>query len=239
MTALLAPSSAASSPSPSGPTWRGGAPPVPARAVVVAPHPDDEVLGTAGLLRWLVAHGASVALVAVTDGEASHARSRRTTPDRLRRVRDAERRRALAVLDVEVGVERLGLPDGHLGGHEDALGAALVERADPDTTLVAPWRHDGHPDHDATGRAAARAAEATGAALWEVAIWAKVRAPGPAAAGAHHLDLDEGSAAAKRAAAACFASQLRALGPHPDDGPVVHPGEVAAMLAGPELVRWA
>ncbi|HJZ09666.1 MAG TPA: PIG-L family deacetylase, partial [Trebonia sp.] len=41
-------------------------------AVVVAAHPDDEVLGAGGLISVLAAAGARLRLVAVTDGEASH-----------------------------------------------------------------------------------------------------------------------------------------------------------------------
>ncbi len=37
--------------------------------------------------------------------------------------------------------------------------------------VVAPWRRDGHPDHEAAGRAAAAAARRTGADLWEFPIW--------------------------------------------------------------------
>ncbi len=39
------------------------------------------------------------------------------------------------------------------------------------TLLVAPWRHDGHPDHEAAGRAAAAAARRTGARLLEYPLW--------------------------------------------------------------------
>ena len=43
-----------------------------ARAVVVAPHPDDEILACGGLLQLLAQQGSEVLLVAVTDGDASH-----------------------------------------------------------------------------------------------------------------------------------------------------------------------
>ncbi|QYG91890.1 PIG-L family deacetylase [Iamia sp. SCSIO 61187] len=219
------------------PTWDGAPPPVGRRAVVVAPHPDDEVLGTGVLLRWLRSEGVATTVLAVTDGEASHRWSRCTTPDELRTVRAAERRRALTVLGVAPAIERLGLPDGAVVEHEDALARVIEAAVDDATTLIAPWRHDGHPDHDATGRAAARAARRRGAALWEVAIWAAVRDGGAARDGARALHPDPETQAAREAAAACFRSQLHPLGPHPEDGPVVHPHELAAMLAGPELVR--
>ena len=44
----------------------------PRRLIVVAPHPDDEVLGAGGLLQQMQQAGVETVLVAVTDGEASH-----------------------------------------------------------------------------------------------------------------------------------------------------------------------
>lgn len=40
-----------------------------------------------------------------------------------------------------------------------------------DVALVAPWREDGHPDHEAVGHAAAATARRTGAELWEYPVW--------------------------------------------------------------------
>ena len=42
------------------------------RLVVVAPHPDDEILGAGGLLAATARAGRDLLLVAVTDGQASH-----------------------------------------------------------------------------------------------------------------------------------------------------------------------
>ena len=50
--------------------------PVGARAVVVAPHPDDEVLAVGGLLAQLARLGGAIRVIAVTDGTASHRGSR-------------------------------------------------------------------------------------------------------------------------------------------------------------------
>ena len=42
------------------------------RAIIVAPHPDDEVLACGGLLQLLAAQGTRTVVVAATDGDASH-----------------------------------------------------------------------------------------------------------------------------------------------------------------------
>ena len=222
------------------PTWVGR-PPAPGETLLVlAPHPDDEVLGAAGLMRWCASLGLPIEILAVTDGERSHARSARITPDDLRERRAMERTAALEVLGLTPDVSRLELPDGEVSAHEHALTLAIADRAGPTTTLIAPWRSDGHPDHEAVGRAAWIAAERTGARLWEIPIWAKVHGTvRPDASPARsHLVLDDATRANKAEAVRCFTTQLVPLGPHPLDGPVVHPHEVAALLDGQEQVLW-
>ncbi|WP_327176435.1 PIG-L family deacetylase [Streptomyces sp. NBC_01335] len=72
--------------------WRAlaDAPRIDGPVVVVAAHPDDEVLGVGGTLARLTAAGAEVHVVTVTDGEASHPGSRRVPPDVLARLRADE-----------------------------------------------------------------------------------------------------------------------------------------------------
>ena len=68
----------------------------------------------------------------------------------------------------------LGLPDGSLSTHARSVVEALVDiigRGGDRTLLVAPFRHDGHPDHEAAGRAAAVTASRTDALLREYPIW--------------------------------------------------------------------
>jgi LmbE family N-acetylglucosaminyl deacetylase len=199
--------------------------------LVAAPHPDDEVLGCAGIRVWLAGHGHRVEIVAVTDGDASHARSSRIARPVLVERRRHERARALAALGLgDVTVDRLRLPDASVDGHEVELRAALAARLDREATLIVPWRHDGHPDHEAVARAGLLAAVATGAACVEVPIWGRVRGrPRPA----HVLELHDVHAR-KCAAVEEYRSQLFALGPEAVDGPVVHPHERAAMTTDAE-----
>jgi LmbE family N-acetylglucosaminyl deacetylase len=141
------------------------------RVVVVAPHPDDEVLGCGGALALLARAGREIVVVGVTDGEGSHPGSIAWTPTLLARRRRGERADGLARLGVPAPAHALGLPDGGVAEQEDALAVRLRELLQPCDVVLATWRLDGHPDHEAAGRAAAVAAAACGCPLWEVPVW--------------------------------------------------------------------
>lgn len=212
--------------------WQGQTPRFRSRVVVAAPHPDDEILGAAGVMCWLRAQGHDIEIVAVTDGEASHVDSLRIGEGELVRRRRSEQRRALALLGLaDIEVQRLGLPDASVSRHEPTLRAQLADCLTRDSTVLVPWRHDGHPDHEAVARAGRHAAEEVGAAIVEVPIWARVR--GRRCHPQHVLELGD-LRVRKIAAVDAFASQLVALGPDPVDGPVVHPHERAAMTTNTE-----
>jgi LmbE family N-acetylglucosaminyl deacetylase len=123
--------------------------PAPERAVVVAPHPDDEVLGVGGLLALLAAAGTRVEALSVTDGEASHTGGS-ISPPALAAVRPAETIAALTALGLCADVRGLHQPDGGRETLERPVVEAL--RLEPGTWLLGPWSGDGHPDHEAVGR---------------------------------------------------------------------------------------
>lgn len=188
--------------------------------LIVAPHPDDEVLGVGGLLNRL----GRGEFVAVTDGEASHPGSTAITPARLATLRRAEADQALRLLGLAgMVVHRLGQPDGAVD--EAALSATLVRLLCPGRWCLATWRADGHPDHEAVGRAAAAACTATGGRLLEYPIWAWHWAPpGDPRLPWHRLrrvPLPAGVLAAKATALAAFRSQLEPLGPAPADAAIL------------------
>ena len=144
------------------------------RVVVVAAHPDDETLAAGGLMALAAQTGLEVVVVLLTDGERSHPDSSTMSEQELARHRVEESRQALRLLAPGGRLERLGLPDGSVADHADAVVTALVDVIGEDgdrTVLAAPWRDDGHADHDTAGLAASVAARRTDATLWEYPVW--------------------------------------------------------------------
>lgn len=183
-----------------------------ARVVVVAPHPDDEVLSVGGLLAQLARSGTPVQVVAVTDGTASHRGSSEWPVERLARERPRESRTALRCLGIESDPIRLGLPDGGLRERHEQLADQLLGLMRPSDVVFTTWRRDGHPDHEATGHASMFAAARIGARLVEVPVWGwHWAAPGDSRVPWHwarRLLLDADAVACKRRALQAFASQL-------------------------------
>jgi LmbE family N-acetylglucosaminyl deacetylase len=70
----------------------------------------------------------------------------------------------------------LGLVDSGVQGKEAPLIESLLSLVDGHTHLVAPWRGDFHPDHEACGRVAEVVAERTGAQLTSYFFWTWHRA---------------------------------------------------------------
>jgi LmbE family N-acetylglucosaminyl deacetylase len=112
-----------------------------------------------------------MAIVAVTDGEASHPGSILRPRDRLARQRADETALALARLGCTAPVSRLALPDGRVAEHLHTLTASLARLLQPSDVVFTTWALDGHPDHEATARATREAAAAVGARVYEVPVW--------------------------------------------------------------------
>jgi LmbE family N-acetylglucosaminyl deacetylase len=136
--------------------------------IVIAPHPDDETLGAGGLIAVQRRRGVPVTVIAITDGEAAY-------PDApgLGEFRSMEQERALAQLGVPYSdIVRLRLPDTKVADWESAIPDMVRPLANGNTLVVAPWRGDPHPDHEASGRAAEVLARNAGAVLVSYFFWA-------------------------------------------------------------------
>jgi len=200
--------------------------------VIVAPHPDDEILAAGGLMQRLANAGTHLTVVSVTDGEASHPHSPTVTPTAMAERRADELQGALHHLGVgTVTVLRLGLADGAVADDTGELVTRLCGLLGPGVVCVAPWDQDGHPDHDATGRAAVTACALAGASLVSYLVWTWHWAePGDRRvpwAAARRLALSETELTKKRTATRSFRSQIAALSDLPGDETILD----AEMLA--------
>lgn len=210
-------------------TDRKGAPL--ARLLVLAAHPDDETLAAGGLIARARSVGAATTIVVATNGEASHPGSPTHTPGQLAARRKDEVTAAVARLHPAADVVFLDLPDGRLAAHTEAVAAALRTRLGDGhgTVLAAPWHLDGHPDHDAAGRAAVAATAGTAARLLEYPVWLWLWGEDADLPwdGVVRLDLDAAERDAKESALAVHRSQVEPLSGQPGDEPILLPPMLA------------
>ncbi|MGR0160167.1 PIG-L family deacetylase [Paenarthrobacter nitroguajacolicus] len=145
--------------------------------VVLAAHPDDETLGAGGFLAKLHSAGAAVEILLCTAGEASHPDSQTTTPEQLAAVRLNEFNTAVSGLAPSARWRFLELPDGQLKAHTGVIAKAVrgaitsLDRPAGNVVILAPYRSDGHTDHDVLGSVAADIAAEDGHGLLEYPIW--------------------------------------------------------------------
>ncbi|EJN09529.1 PIG-L deacetylase family protein [Herbaspirillum sp. YR522] len=182
------------------------------RAVILAPHPDDETLGCGGLMARLATMMRNITVIAVSDGEGSHPTSSPLAPQ-LPRLRAAERQDALRCLGAgQAEVLRAGIADGRVQRDREQFKAWLKARLLPTDIVFAPWRLDGHPDHEAVGNVAAELEHELGCKLIEVPIWgwhwADPQGRSIPWGRARKLALDPASEWKKRRALRCYRSQV-------------------------------
>jgi LmbE family N-acetylglucosaminyl deacetylase len=126
-----------------------------ARLLIVAAHPDDEVIGASTRLRLF----RNLTIVHVTDGAPRNLYDAQRhgfgTCAEYAAARRAEFRAALRVAGVEARCIELGIPDQEAAlqvSQVAALLAATCRALHPDIVLTHPYE-GGHPDHDASALA--------------------------------------------------------------------------------------
>ncbi len=179
--------------------------------LVVSCHPGDEVLGCGGLIATQRRRGVPVTVLSITDGEASHGHS--VDPVLVRARRRGELLVGLRSLGVSAAsVTSLSLPDGHLAEHEDTIAGLVADASVGHGLVVASNLDDGHPDHDAVGRAAAAGADADAELVQTVVNGWRSRGPsGLHRSTLHRIDLDGDAHWARRRAISAHVSQVTDL----------------------------
>ncbi|WP_026553225.1 bifunctional PIG-L family deacetylase/class I SAM-dependent methyltransferase [Arthrobacter sp. H20] len=213
---------------------------MPERMLVVAAHPDDETLGAAGLVRRLAHAGVATDIIVATNGEASHPNSPTHTQVQLADVRRRELLEAVELLAPSALTHFLGLPDGKLNAEELAAQlrriAADGGRPGERTLLVAPWRGDGHGDHEAAGNAAALLAAELNLPLLEYPVWlwhwATPDSPEVPWEQLQVLDLGRDEQKLKQSALLMHASQTAPLSDAPGDEALLGPAFLEHFARG-------
>ncbi|MQW92588.1 PIG-L family deacetylase [Acinetobacter wanghuae] len=191
------------------------------RVCLIAPHPDDEILGCAGLIQQLDALGLEIILFAVTNGTASHPNSDIYSRHQLNKVRPYESLAALKSLGLQHNIQRieLGIPDGEIYSQKRSLEEKLCSHLKPHDVLITTFEKDGHPDHEACGQVVRQIAQTLSLSYLQVLIWAwhwakpqDARIPWD---NALKLTLSPEQLERKALATACFESQLM---PDPSTG---------------------
>jgi bacillithiol biosynthesis deacetylase BshB1 len=118
--------------------------------LAIAAHPDDVELSCAGTMLMAKRAGKRTAILDLTRGELST----RGTPEL--RVKETEEATKILQLDTRTN---LGLPDSHIAvTRENMIEVVKVIRSLRPIVLLAPYRFERHPDHEAASELAHQAA---------------------------------------------------------------------------------
>ena len=198
------------------------------RCLIIAPHQDDEALGCAGLILARRTAALPISIIYLTDGSGSHPGHPRLRPAALAHLRRTEATHAMQQLGVASGsLQFLDAPDGALAHLSPAdfnnlaqRLAALIAPLSP-TELFLPCRDDGSSEHTAAFKLTWRALQLASLKprLLEYPIWARwsplrLIRPGLASHRVWRMAFPA-NVACKRAALACYASQIQPTPPWP------------------------
>jgi LmbE family N-acetylglucosaminyl deacetylase len=142
--------------------------------IVFSPHPDDETLGCGGTIVRKKKAGATVTVVFMTDGSASH---RRFMPEQeLKTMRRAEAISACEALGVDAtNLVFLDFKDGQLGSfHQEAVQKVnAILRQHASEQIFMPYSNDTTSDHQATNAIvlAALRESRKSAVIYEYPVW--------------------------------------------------------------------
>jgi LmbE family N-acetylglucosaminyl deacetylase len=172
--------------------------------LVIAPHPNDEILGAGGLIRSWATNGREVKVLSVSDGEAPDPGNESLASVRRHEVREALRK----LCPTHVSVTRLGLPDGKIAEHLNRLRNAMQSSCREKVTLIAPYEHSGHPDHQGVGALCVDFARSQNVPIARYALCAQNDPESSHSGRWVRFALSDDARRAKARAIECFRSQI-------------------------------
>jgi len=142
------------------------------KVLIVAPHPDDEVLGCGGLIARLVKGGNPPNVVILTGGEGSHHRCCDTPKKEIVETRRVLTKKALAILGVSnENIHELDYPDGNISMDDPQTNCLerLIEELKPQAVFV-PHYGEGWSDHIKAGEIVKKIVP-QGTQVFEYCVW--------------------------------------------------------------------
>ncbi|QFQ13412.1 PIG-L family deacetylase [Pseudoprevotella muciniphila] len=144
--------------------------------LLIAPHPDDEIIGCGGLIQRYTP-GKCVNVVILTGGGASHHGCCDTSADDIKR----ERRNMAQRINAEIGLPKgclhlLDFEDGNISTGDSVQEAKLlkiIQEVQPDAILFPIQQGEGWSDHIAAGDIVKRliSAHSIKVQLYEYCVW--------------------------------------------------------------------
>lgn len=143
------------------------------KTVIIAPHPDDEVIGCAGVIQALVERGTPPHVIILTCGEGSHRGCCDTPAEEIIAARHQLTLKAAATLGLpESHIHCLHYPDGGVAlehPETERLRQLLLSLA-PDALFI-PHRGEGWSDHLQAAEIAKTLMEDSSVSIYEYCVW--------------------------------------------------------------------
>ena len=142
--------------------------------LIIAPHPDDEVLGCAGLIEQCVQSNLDVYVCILTGGEASHKGCCNISQDTLK----AERRKLARTINLELGLPEenlllLNFSDGQISSQSPEVSTlrSVIKRINAARIYIPHQKGEGWSDHIEAGNIVKELIKDTTIQLYEYCVW--------------------------------------------------------------------
>lgn len=145
------------------------------KVLIVAPHPDDEVLGCSGLIQRMIENGKQVHIVILSGGGKSHQNCCHIDESTLIDSRRNLSRKAAEILGLPLNqLHFLDYPDGRISYNDPETQRlqTLIEKISPDAIFV-PHKGEGWSDHIEAGKIVREIirTKSTPIQLYEYCVW--------------------------------------------------------------------
>lgn len=144
------------------------------RTLIIAPHPDDEVIGCAGLIQQTLKQGKQIYICMLTGGEASLRDYSKMSEEELKKQRLSLTKK----ITIQLGLSAdhlflLNFPDGNINQHHPDFQSLkqIIQQIKPDAIYVPHQKGEGWSDHIEAGNMAKEITKDTTIHLYEYCVW--------------------------------------------------------------------